>query len=62
MTYTQSSALEAAIAAQHEVDGKKVACKRAMRETKGAKEEPAGMYNVVKIFVAGALNTPLLEK
>eukprot|EP00435_Cladocopium_sp_Y103_P065731 s62_g27.t1 len=68
VTFTTSAAMDAAVRASHEIDGRTVNCKRAMRETRhgGGKHDDGGgaggMYNVVKIFVGGLPATCDLEK
>lgn len=70
VTFTTSTAMEAAVRASHEIDGRTVNCKRAMRETRhgggggggGKHDDGRGMYNVVKIFVGGLPATCDLEK
>lgn len=67
VTFTTGAAMEAALRANHSVDGKTITCKRAVRDTKqggkqGREESGGGMYNVVKIFVGGLPASCDLEK
>jgi len=62
VTFKETSSVDGAVGASHDIDGRSVSCKRAVRDTKQAKEESRGRgggkggdgeFNVVKIFVGG---------
>mmetsp|Transcript_45180 Transcript_45180/g.81266 ORF Transcript_45180/g.81266 Transcript_45180/m.81266 type:complete len:327 (+) Transcript_45180:52-1032(+) len=62
VTFKESSSVDSAVGGSNEIDGRSVSCKRAVRDTKMAKEESrggrgggggGGDFNVVKIFVGG---------
>mmetsp|Transcript_35470 Transcript_35470/g.66047 ORF Transcript_35470/g.66047 Transcript_35470/m.66047 type:complete len:297 (+) Transcript_35470:45-935(+) len=66
VTFTASASMEGALRASHNVDGKAITCKRAVRDTRQSGKDDSGggggMYNVVKIFVGGLPASCDLEK